>query len=580
MAIGFKILGVSHQQERLSELERICLPLGVEFYKSYSGRDALGLQLAHEFGLAIIDETLPDMNWTNLIKGLHPEDKKYYLPVILLGETSGKYPNMHQASGFDFISTTLDPSLVVQKVRIFRDLYLDRRRLLEIVSQFEENNRILARYTIQMETASQIGHQATSNLELSDMLARCTKLIRSRFKHYFVGVWLYQPAKRCLVLSACSQSEGRIQAGFNLPVDTKPSLIAKVWRTRRTYIANQAESDPLFLPDPDLAQTKAEIVLPLRFAGGILGVLDIHSSETGVFDPDEVMALELMADQLGIAIRNASLYAEVRQLNENLEGLVNKRTAELNNAYQVLEKMDKNKSDFITVAAHELRTPLTIIRGYAEMLRRGLSDSQQPLIEGILKGQERLLEVVNSMLDMARIEAEILGTHKESIRLQDVIEYLVSGFQEALVERHLTIEIGAIEDLPFLEADQELMKKLFRQLLNNAIKYTPDYGKIQVLGESFEEGGVTYIHLQVVDSGIGIDPANQESIFEKFFQIGDVQMHSSGTTKFKGGGPGLGLSIARGIVTAHSGRIWVESPGYDEEKLPGSVFHVLLPAQS
>lgn len=116
------------------------------------------------------------------------------------------------------------------------------------------------------------------------------------------------------------------------------------------------------------------------------------------------------------------------------------------------------------------------------------------------------------------------------------------------------------------------------QLLINAIKYTPDVGQITVSGQTAVENGVKGVQITVADTGIGIDPGYHDLILNKFFQTGKVALHSSGKTKFKGGGPGLELAIAQGIITAHKGRIWVESDGHDEENYPGSRFYVFLPA--
>jgi signal transduction histidine kinase len=112
----------------------------------------------------------------------------------------------------------------------------------------------------------------------------------------------------------------------------------------------------------------------------------------------------------------------------------------------------------------------------------------------------------------------------------------------------------------------------------NAIKYTPDGGHICINARiTNDEPEYAEVEVVVTDTGIGIAPQHHELIFEKFYQTGEVMLHSSGKTKFKGGGPGLGLAIARGIVEAHEGRIWVESPGYDETTFPGSKFYVRLP---
>jgi signal transduction histidine kinase len=115
-------------------------------------------------------------------------------------------------------------------------------------------------------------------------------------------------------------------------------------------------------------------------------------------------------------------------------------------------------------------------------------------------------------------------------------------------------------------------------VIANAIKFTPDGGSIHISAQAVNgDGPEKMCEIRVRDTGIGIDPANHTIVFEKLYQLGKVELHSSGRTKFKGGGPGLGLAIAAGIVKSHKGRIWVESPGYDEEKLPGSTFIIQIP---
>jgi len=123
-----------------------------------------------------------------------------------------------------------------------------------------------------------------------------------------------------------------------------------------------------------------------------------------------------------------------------------------------------------------------------------------------------------------------------------------------------------------------LLHKAFYQVIMNAIKFTPDGGQIIIKGKTLTESSKSpEVEISVHDTGIGIAKESQEVVFEKFYQTGDVLMHSSGRTKFKGGGPGLGLAIARGVVKAHGGRIWLESPGYDEETTPGTTVYIRLP---
>jgi signal transduction histidine kinase len=127
--------------------------------------------------------------------------------------------------------------------------------------------------------------------------------------------------------------------------------------------------------------------------------------------------------------------------------------------------------------------------------------------------------------------------------------------------------------------DTHRIHQVFANLLGNAIKYTPDGGAIKLSAQIVQGDTSTleFIQVTITDTGIGIAPEDLPHIFDKFYRVGEVELHSTGKTKFKGGGPGLGLVIVKGIVEAHEGRIWAESPGYDEKKCPGSKFHVMLP---
>jgi len=133
-----------------------------------------------------------------------------------------------------------------------------------------------------------------------------------------------------------------------------------------------------------------------------------------------------------------------------------------------------------------------------------------------------------------------------------------------------------------IRADSNRLVQVFSHVIQNAIKYTPDGGQIRIIGNVItgttpEDGDI--VEIEVNDTGIGIASEDIEKVFEKFFRVGNVMLHSTGDTKFKGAGPGLGLTIAKGIISAHHGRIWAESPGNDEDSPPGSTFHILLPVK-
>jgi signal transduction histidine kinase len=263
------------------------------------------------------------------------------------------------------------------------------------------------------------------------------------------------------------------------------------------------------------------------------------------------------------------------EMTEHLQ----QRTLELEKTNRILEQMDRTKMRFISVSAHELRTPLTVIQGYAQLVKMKSPENEEFLryTTGILDGASRMVEIINSMLDVSRIDTNQLEIIPKKILVELVIEKVRTVFQSAFEERNISFEVTDLADLPLICADKDQLYKVFYHVVGNAIKYTPDGGKITIKGWVIDDRPQPEVEIIVQDTGIGIDPKNQELVFEKFYQTGEVLLHSSGKTKFKGGGPGLGLAVARGIVNAHHGRIWLESPGYDETTNPGTTVFVRLP---
>jgi signal transduction histidine kinase len=254
---------------------------------------------------------------------------------------------------------------------------------------------------------------------------------------------------------------------------------------------------------------------------------------------------------------------------------------ELSKAQGDLEKLEKTKSDFIAVAAHELRTPLTIIEGYASMLKEmvpqlpGGSPSPGELyLKGINGGTRRLREIVDDMIDVSVIDNNMLSLNFQPIWINRLLEVAQHDVTEYIRERNQTLDVknfSGSNEMTY--GDGERLLQAFRNVITNAIKYTPDEGIIVVDGRLLPG----FVEITVTDTGIGIAPEYHTRIFEKFGRLGNVSLHSTGKTKFKGGGPGLGLPITKGVIEAHGGAIWVESEGYDEVRCPGSIFHILLP---
>lgn len=355
----------------------------------------------------------------------------------------------------------------------------------------------------------------------------------------------------------------------------------KIAGTHEPLIIKDTLEDPRFQQLQGLESHHSWMGVPLIAKDHVVGMISLTRQEANAFSAEDAQLVLAFAGQAAIALENAHLYEEIREFNEELELRVQARTEELNHAYKTLEKMDQNKSDFIRVVAHELRTPLTVIKGYSQMLKSlASSDTTDPFLHGIVNGTERMHGIVNSMLDVAMIDNQALNMTKRPMSIGDEYEQVHHTFISALEERQITLTTEGIYDLPEIRADGGLIQKVLRNLIGNAIKYTPDGGEIHVAGQVIQvEDEAPIVEITVEDTGIGIDPEYQELIFEKFYQMGEVAVHSSGRTKFKGGGPGLGLAIARGIIQAHGGRIWVESAGHDEQTYPGSKFYIWLPLE-
>ncbi|MCI0550453.1 MAG: ATP-binding protein [Anaerolineae bacterium] len=256
--------------------------------------------------------------------------------------------------------------------------------------------------------------------------------------------------------------------------------------------------------------------------------------------------------------------------------------ADLQRTNNILRQLDRNKLDFIQVVAHELRTPLTVLNGYIKMLRSSpdikANAALGAVIDGIAKGTDRIYEVVNLMLDVTRIDTDTLKVLAEPIPLIQIIHDLVHDFAKAAEGRkiEITVEYGA--DTPDIFGDPTLIQKALYQLVVNAIKYTPDGGKVTInTRPGIIDDEIPGVEIAVKDTGIGLDAEHHELVFEKFYQVGSVAIHSSGKTTFKGGGSGLGLAIVRGVARAHGGKVWVKSSGHDETTFPGSTFYLQLP---
>ena len=386
----------------------------------------------------------------------------------------------------------------------------------------------------------------------------------------------------------------KIVADRGFPSEMSPTELRIIVKEGDVFDQIQKSRQPLVLPDvlkradwqhvEGLPPARAWLGVPLIRFENVTGMLSLTRETPNAYHEDEVTLAETFAGQVAIALENARLYDEITRFSHQLEELVQERTKELKEAYTQLKHLDQTKSDFIHISAHELRTPLTVLQGYSQMLLQEGQIKENAyhleLITSIHLGAQRLHEIVNSMLDITKIDSRALKLYPEPVEIPSLIQLVCQKFAQPLEERRLTLTVEEMPDLPSIEADPDALSKVFYHLVVNAIKYTPDGGSITISGRSTQQQNrrtVDGIQITIEDAGIGIDPEFHDLIFTKFYQTGELAFHSTGKTKFKGAGPGLGLAIAKGIMEAHQGQVWVESEGYDEETYPGSCFHIFLP---
>jgi signal transduction histidine kinase len=320
-----------------------------------------------------------------------------------------------------------------------------------------------------------------------------------------------------------------------------------------------ARVEQLMLADPDAhREIPVEVVSGkiLNERGEMTAIVSIIHDLTKAVE-NERLALELTALNEGLEDRVASATGELEERNRQLEW----QSRELERAYQL-------KSEFLASMSHELRTPINALLGYTSLMRDriygDITKRQGEALDRMFAASQHLLELVNDVLDLAKIEAGKMPVHLEQVDVAALIQELSATVEPMVRHKELEYRVELAPDLPVLETDRTKVKQILLNLLSNAVKFTHD-GEIRVAARLVDDGGV---EVEVGDTGIGIDPDGLESIFDDFRQV-----DQSSTREY--GGTGLGLSITRKLLDLLGGSVRVES-----EMGKGSVFTVRLPPRS
>jgi two-component system phosphate regulon sensor histidine kinase PhoR len=311
------------------------------------------------------------------------------------------------------------------------------------------------------------------------------------------------------------------------------------------------------------------IISPILPKEGNKGFLFVGTQnlDTLINEGDEELII-ILTNQLGQAMENARLFEKTWRTQQDLEKKVEERTRDLTRALNELKIISNRKTDFVSSVSHELRTPLTSIKGYASILLTGKLGEPSPEIKDRLdkinRHSDELVHLVNDLLDIARIESGRIVMKKEPLDLKSVIEKVSDLLSMQLKEKQIELSVGVPEDANAISADPNQIERVFINLISNAIKFTPQKGKITINACKAQN----MVQVDITDTGCGIPQEAQEKIFEEFYRVDNpINQEAKGT--------GLGLTLVKNIVEAHNGKIWVKS------KLgAGSTFSFTIPQTS
>lgn len=313
-------------------------------------------------------------------------------------------------------------------------------------------------------------------------------------------------------------------------------------------------------------RTRSFVLSPILPKEGHRGILFVGADkpDTLVTEGDEEL-ITILANQLGQALENARLFEKTWQAHQELEKRVEERTRELSLALDEVNRISKRKSDFVSSVSHELRTPLTSIKGYASILLAGklgqVPDEVKRRLEKINKHSDELVHFVNELLDISRLESGRVTMRLLPMEIKVIVDEVYDMLSVLMKEKEIDFKCIVPEKLPEVLLDKEQIKRVFINLINNAIKYTPAHGKITVTTRMVNKE----IHTDITDNGCGIPEDALGKLFVEFYRVDTaVNQEVKGT--------GLGLALVKHIIEAHKGKIWVKS------KLgAGSTFSFSLP---
>lgn len=420
------------------------------------------------------------------------------------------------------------------------------------ITEKKANEDEIIRRASDMETVARVSAATTTMLDLDELLQSVSDLTKMSFNLYHAHVYLLDKNKEQLVLAAGAGQVGKQmkEAGHHIAMNNEKSLVARTARSMNGLIVNNVQDEPDYMSHPLLSETKSEMIVPMIVGKELVGVLDVQSEQADRFTDDDMKLMHTLADQIAVAVQNAMAFARER---ETIEQLV---------------EIDRLKQEFLANMSHELRTPLNSIIGYSEVLIDGvdgdLNEEALEDVQAIHSSGKHLLEIINQILDLAKIDAGQMQLSYKPLSLDKLLSDVVRSSQ--ILVKDKPVEMALIEESPIslVNADPVRLNQIMLNLISNAVKFTEE-GSVTVR-YGVDTTDENMVMVRVEDTGMGMTQEDLEVIFERFRQ-------ADGSSTRRAGGTGLGLNITRELILMHGGDIGVES-----ELGKGSTFWFKLPA--
>ena len=460
------------------------------------------------------------------------------VPMKAARETIGVIQILNPLDGRQF---TKDDLHLLESIATSAVIALQNARLYQQTQQRLE----------EVSTLYTLADQMTSSLELPVVLDAIVNILRSvldcRGSHIF------------LLDEETQQLEIKASAGMTL--EGRESTRMHIGEGVSGQVMELAQ--PIYVPDtrrePDLRyfdqKVRSLLVVPLITKDRVIGTLSVDDFKVDAFSTDHGRLLTIAAAQAAVAIENARLFAGLKE-----------RAKKLEEAYAELQEADRKKDEFVQNVSHELRTPLTFIKAYVELFLEGtlgpISEAQRRSMEIVIQRTHAITRLVNDILTLQLLEQEAM--RMAPVAVDELVRSAVQGAEAIAVQAGLTVRAEVAEPLPLIYGDRGRLTQVLDNLLGNAIKFSPNGGRIMVRAYPVHKA----VQVEVTDQGIGIPTDELDKIFERFYQV-------DGSSKRRFSGTGLGLAIVQRIVEGHNGKIWVES-----EMGKGSTFSFTVPALS